>query len=75
MSKHMLRLDIPTPNLDTFNKSIISVLAFPREPIILFLFCHANQFELSSVVGLGLGGPEAGIKKGPSDDVIIISQP
>jgi len=30
---------------------------------------------LESVVGLGLGGPEARLKGGPSDDVIIISQP
>jgi len=36
MSKHMLRLDIPTPNLDTFNKSIVSVHASPHELTILF---------------------------------------
>jgi len=28
-----------------------------------------------SVVGLGLGGPEARLKRGPSDDVIILGQP
>jgi len=27
------------------------------------------------VVGLGLGGPEARLKRGPSDDVIILGQP
>jgi len=30
---------------------------------------------LPAVVGLGLGGPEARLKRGPSDDVIILSQP
>jgi len=50
MSKHMLRLDIPTPNLDTFNKSTISVHASPNELTILFYFvmltsvsCHASM--------------------------------
>jgi len=30
---------------------------------------------LGAVVGLRLGGPEARLKRGPSDDVIILSQP
>jgi len=30
---------------------------------------------LSVVVSLGLGGPEARLKRGPSDDIIIVSQP
>jgi len=34
---------------------------------------HAT--DLNPVVGLGLGGAEARLKRGPSDDVIIISQP
>jgi len=34
-----------------------------------------EKWNLYPVVGLGLGGPEARLKRGPSDDVIIISQP
>ena len=36
-----------------------------------------NFFDcwLQAVVGSGLGGPEARPKKGPSDDVIMLSQP
>jgi len=30
---------------------------------------------IQPVVGLGLGGPEERLKRGPSDDVIILSQP
>jgi len=30
---------------------------------------------VSPVVGLGLGGPKARLKSGPSDDVIVLSQP
>ena len=34
-----------------------------------------KRYCLSAVVGLGLGGPEARQKRGPPDDVIILSQP
>ena len=37
------------------------------------LYCVT--MPLQPVVGLGLGGPEARLKRGPSDDVIIIRQP
>ena len=37
--------------------------------------CNTKLWMLQPVVGLGLGGPEARLKRGPSDDVIIISQP
>jgi len=39
------------------------------------VFCDSQESYLKSVVGLGLGRPEASLKRGPSDDVIILSQP
>jgi len=50
MSNHMLRLDIPAPNLDTYNKSVVSVHASPPEltyslyfVMLTSLSCHASM--------------------------------
>jgi len=47
-----------------------------KNPLIYTVYFHISVCGgLEPVVGLGLGGPEARLKGGPSDDVIIISQP
>jgi len=40
---------------------------------IHYIACYTQY--IYSVVGLGLGGTEARLKREPSDDVIILSQP
>jgi len=40
-----------------------------------FIWDDPQKTSSCAVVGLGLGGPEARLKGGASDDVIMISQP
>jgi len=50
----------------------VSGLILNAEKLKHVYYCNNMLY---AVVCLGLGGPEARLKRGPSDDVIIISQP
>ena len=47
----------------------------PTSLQFLKFIAQVPHLNIDPVVGLGLGGPEARLKRGPSDDVIIFSQP
>jgi len=54
----------------------LDILKLTKNPLIYTVYFHISVCGgLEPVVGLGLGGPEARLKGGPYDDVIIISQP